>query len=325
MRNAALLLPLCLIVAAGCGSTPVKGEPDALLIEGKKLFQEKNYRQAQRRFRGITKYWEDSDEAEEGLFLEAECKRLRQEGTSAFDTYKSLVKRYPNSRYSVRVAQGEYELGLAHFDGKIKGFLFFKADQGYGVEVLEHMQLNFRNSSLADDALVHVVTYQMKEKSYEDAAATLERLLAEYPRSEHMLWGRFQLARALWLINQGPLYDARLLDRSRRAFEDYIGTAKLLGQAERQADQIRDAEEMIARIDARRAEKEYLIGRFYERTGYPASAAYYYRHCIRTFPGTGSAGECTKRLAELEDVLVRIEKEKAEAKRQAVERIAKQS
>ena len=39
-----------------------------------------------------------------------------------------------------------------------------------------------------------------------------------------------------------------------------------------------------------------LIGRFYERTGRPESAVYYYRHCLRTFPGTKHAKESQDRL-----------------------------
>jgi len=294
-----LLLPIWLALAASCASSPVKGEPDVVLAEGKKRFEAKDWNGALACFRGVRKYNESSDEAEEALFLDAECRRHLREGTRAFETYKKFIEQYPTSQYAVGVAVGEYELGNAFLEGKIPGFLFFKADRGYGVRVLESMQVSFPNHSLADDALVKVAEFQLGRQEYDNAAVTLERLLAEYPRSENMLWARFQLARSFWLQNQGPRYDERLLTRSRRAFEDYIGTARLLGQEEAQAEQIAKAEETIKRIDERRAESEYLIGRFYERTKHPTSAVYYYRHCAQAFPGTKGAAASAERLKTL--------------------------
>jgi outer membrane protein assembly factor BamD (BamD/ComL family) len=290
------VLPLWL---TACKTGLPKGEPAGLLAEGKRAYEAKDYRDATRYFRSVTKRYPEAAEAEEALFLEAECRRHRRQGSVAFESYKKHVETYPNSRYAVGVALGEYHLGVDHFEGRIPSFLIFGKDRAYGVRILEHMQINFRNHSLADDALMRVVSYHLEKRDYADAASVLRRLLAEYPRSEHMLWARFQLARSLWLQNQGPRYDERLLIDSRRAFEDYIGTARLAGMAEKQARQIEAARRMIARIDERRAEKEYLIGRFYERTKRPRAAIYYYEHCVRVYPQTEGAGSARKQLERL--------------------------
>ena len=73
------------------------------------------------------------------------------------------------------------------------------------------MQVNFHNHSKASTALMRVAKFHLENKEYEDASTVLRRLLAAYPRSTHMLWARFQLARSLWLQNHGPPYDVRLL------------------------------------------------------------------------------------------------------------------
>ena len=114
-----------------------------------------------------------------------------------------------------------------------------------------------------------------------------------------MLWARYQFARTLWLQNQGAAYDERLLRQSRRAFEDFIGTAKLTGQAQRLSKRIDAARSMIKRIDTRIARKGYEIGRFYERRRHPSSAIYYYEHVMKTYPGSKYAAESEKRLKKL--------------------------
>lgn len=294
-RLAVLTLPFWL---AACFGVP-KGEPAELLATARAAHKKGDYREASRYANGVTKGHKESDEAEEALYLLADSQRRLRKGGRSFDNYQKFVKTYPNSRFAVEVAVGEYELGVAYLNHEMTSFLFFGADPAYGTRILDHMQIHFRNHSLADDALVRMADFYLEDDDYEPAAEVLRRLLAEYPRSEHMLWARFQLARSLWLQNQGPRYDERLLLQSRRGFEDYAGTARLLGEAERQKEQIKVAEDMVVRINERLAEKEYLIGRFYERTKSPRSAVYYYRHCVRTYPDTEFAAECRNRLETL--------------------------
>lgn len=293
------IAPFLVLALSACAGTP-KGEPAALLAEAKGRYGKDDIRGAKRYAEAIVKGHEESEEAEEALFLAADCQRRLGQGTRAFESYKKFVDKYPNSRFAVGIAQGEYELGTTYLKGDMPAFLFFGADKGYGTRVLDHMQVHFRNYSMADDALVAVADYYIDDEDYEGATDALRRLLAEYPRSEHMLWARFQFARTLWLQQQGALYDERLLIQSKRGFEDYVGTARMMGETERQAAQIDTAEQMIVRINERLAEKEYRIGRFYERTDAPRSAIYYYRHCMRSYPDTTYAEESRKRIGALE-------------------------
>jgi outer membrane protein assembly factor BamD (BamD/ComL family) len=300
MRRFGLLLPFWLALSlGGCRAAIAKGPPDQLLARGKQFLEAKDYRRAEPQFRGVQQRHPESDEAEEAQFLLAETRRHRRKGQTAFESYKKFVERYPNSRFSVGAAVGEYRLGMDHLEGRIPGFLFFKSPRSYGVRILAHMQIHFRNHSLADDALVKVANWHLKKKEYEQAAVVLRRLLSEYPRSPNMLWARYQFGRTLWLQNQGALYDERLLRQSRRAFEDFIGTARLTGQAQRLAKRVDAAQRMIKRIDDRIARKGYETGRFYERRRHPSSAVYYYEHVRKSYPGSKYATESEKRLKKL--------------------------
>ena len=302
-------LPIWLAgLVLGCGTLTPRGTPDELASRGLRYFEEKNYKQAERHFRAVWSDYPNSEEAEQSLFLLAESRRLRRKGASSFESYKEFAKRYPTSRYAEAAAVGEFQLGVAYLDGKMPGFLFFSADAGFGVEIMEHMQLHYRNHHLAQEALIRAADFEIKDKSYESASILLERLLADYPRSKFRLRARYQLARSLYLMNQGPRYDERLLLKSKRGFRDFIGTSRLDGMDATYAKQIAAAERMIVRIDERLAEKQYGIGRFYERTEAPKSALYYYRYCIAQYPDTEFAKRSTERIAELEAEMAPEEK-----------------
>jgi len=162
------------------------------------------------------------------------------------------------------------------------------------------MQRNFRNHSLAQRALVHVAEWHVEEGNHDAAIESLERFLEQYPRSSYALWARFELARALFDSNQGPLYDLRTLYRSRRAFEDFLGTAKLFGKLAEEAERAAEAREYLERIESRLAERGYETGRFYERRDQPGPAAYYYQQVMARHPESPFARSSAERLKELE-------------------------
>jgi outer membrane protein assembly factor BamD (BamD/ComL family) len=300
MRVLARILPVWLaLLGAGCSIRAIDGEPGPLLAEGKKLYEAEEYRQAARRFKGIRKYQADSIEAEEALYYYAECLRQLKDGELAFEKYKRLLEDYPNSRFAVATAEGEYALGVAYLDGKIPGFLFFGKSRGTGVDVLEHMQIHFKHHRLADDALIRVSEYQIKKGYNLAATETLRRLLSEYPRSQHSLRARYELGEALLRMNRGALYDKRILFDARRSFADFVASTEQAGLSERYAKQLESARDRIRLINNRLAERHYETGRFYERVDTPDSAIIYYQAGIREYPGTEYAKRCKERIDKL--------------------------
>jgi hypothetical protein len=65
----------------------------------------------------------------------------------------------------------------------------------------------------------------------------------------------------------------------------------------------------LEQIASTRADKTLDIARFYERTGQPGAARYYYRATTRRWPNTPAAAEARNNLAKLGegDELVQIE------------------
>jgi hypothetical protein len=52
-------------------------------------------------------------------------------------------------------------------------------------------------------------------------------------------------------------------------------------------------------ITMQQAEKDFKMGEFYERTGHPASAYFYYEIVRRRYPGTPYHARATERMNEL--------------------------
>jgi len=298
------ILPLWLCVGVvACQTVFTNGPPDELLAAGENALQAKDYKQAAKYFSAVKQKHSESIEDEKASFLFAETKRLQRYGSSSFKAYKDFAKRYPNSRYSVAAAEGEYKLGVAYFEKTLWGFLFFKPDPVAGARVMEHLQVNYRNFSLADDALMMTGDFFMERKSWESARTYFKQLLAEYPRSKYVLRARYQFSRAVWRMNEGPDYDEKLLLDARRGFLDFAAAVRSEGKTEELAEQLKSADEHVVKVNERLAKKQYRIGRFYERTKSPASAQHYYRYCLTEYPDTAAAKDCAKRLTALQKKL----------------------
>ncbi|MGQ0614201.1 MAG: tetratricopeptide repeat protein [Planctomycetaceae bacterium] len=300
MPHRALFLPIWLAaLLAACSSAP-KAPPDRLLALGKEWASQKRWNRARLHFDALVKRHPAAVEVEEAQFLIAEMRRFAQQGASAFEAYKRFIERYPTSRFCVAAAEAEFALGVQYLEGRMPGFLFFPPDRGQGVKILGHMQANFANHSLADDALVRSGDYLMGNGEHKEAAEAYRSLLAEYPRSEYGLGARRSLAMALWRQSEGAAYDERILLQAARAFQDYVEVARLRNsEAEAESGRVADAEARIQGILEQLAEKQVLVARLYERRNQPRSAAFYYEYCVRQYPGTEHARLAAERLSRL--------------------------
>jgi len=314
MRRFAKTLPIWLLLMASAGCrTAIEGPAPDLLAKGNELFAAKQYDEARRHFDGIREYHLDAEEAEEALLRLAQCDHRLDDGGEAFQKFQKLVDDYPNTRFAPEIAESQYALGVDFLDGKMPGFLFFGTPREKGIEILEHMQIHFRHHPLADDALMKVALFQIGEKDHAEAVETLRRLLSDYPRSNHTLRARYELGHALMVQSRGAVYDQRLLYEARGAYNDFVLTAEEAGQAERYAKQIKAARERMAFATARMAERQYEIGRFFERRGEPNSAIHHYELCIRDYKETEWARRSRQRVSALRPTpkVTRASKEKS--------------
>jgi len=295
------ILPLWLgLLLVACQGPSTSGPPDELLAIGLKAYDSADFSTASTMFSAVRQKHPESAQDEQASIMFAETKRRQRYGGSSFKAYKDFATRYPNSRYAVMAAEGEYHLGNAYYDKTLWGFLFFKPDPVVGAQVMEHMQVHYRNHSLAQEALMDTGEFFLKKKKWEGARTYFKQLLAEYPRSRHVLRARFQFSRAVWEMSEGPDYDERLMLQSKRGFRDFKGAVRAAGKEVEMEKQLISADQFLVKIDEQLAKKQYRIGRFYERTKAPTSALHYYRYCLTEYPDTKAAKKCAKRIRPVE-------------------------
>jgi outer membrane protein assembly factor BamD (BamD/ComL family) len=195
----------------------------------------------------------------EAAFMAAEAELARGKHAKAFQHYVYILENAPFSEHHAAIEDRLYEIGLTYLTGEEYGGWF--DDRARGVQVMETLQLHFRQSDRADDALRHVADYFASDdvKNWEEAALTYRQLAQEYPLSEWAERSLWMSGHCLLLSYDGPQYDrndllraGQMLELSLRTHPRGVAAADARKDLDYCREQLANAELVVAAFYANR-------------------------------------------------------------------------
>lgn len=290
---------LAALVLAGCaGPRPLPGMD--LLASARFAFEHERHEEALEFAEAVLEQRDEEAGADDvtrpGTQAEGEAAWIGAESAlalgrhlKAFRLYKRVLESAPWLPQAAVIEERLYQIGLAFlYDDEYGGWFDSRAR---GVEVLETLQVHFRRSDLADDALRHVGDYFASDevREYTEAALVYERLQREYPDSE---WAE----RSLWLAGHcrlksvpGPSYDR---EEQLRAWDVLRRSLALHPRGVAAAEAARD----LAAVREMLARGEVLVADFYAGRGVLEGERLRLANAALAFPGTEAGEEARARL-----------------------------
>jgi TolA-binding protein len=293
--------------AAGYG--PDEKIARAAMNEGRKLFEEKKYKEAAEKFAQAAARWPDSPLEEDALFLEGESCFFSDRYPKAHDIYGGLLKKYSNTRHLDTVMAREFALGR-YWEQKYTAkpvwpivpnvtdserplFVTF----GYAVQAYQRIRMYDPTGPRADDSLMALGNAYFRRGQYEDAAYHYDLLRKEYPNSKYQADAHVLGLQAKMRMYQGSAYDEtplkdgeKIADAALNQFNDKLGEER------------KRVAEARAQIVEERANREFIHAQYYEQRQCYGAARTYYRNVIKEFPGTQVAKQAEERLAAIADL-----------------------
>jgi tetratricopeptide (TPR) repeat protein len=132
--------------------------------------------------------------------------------------------------------------------------------------------------------MLRIGEYHFEKKDYRDAADAYDEFLTMNPKSARAPHTMALAAQAMYESFKGVPYDETPLVEAEARYK------ALLAQYPDEARKCR-ATDMVREIVTIRGERAYETAKFYERTGRPQSAIFYYRQVAEDFPSTVWASE----------------------------------
>ena len=292
-------------VLSGLGPTDSRNALD-LMNKARTAEENEKTRTAIRAYNKVGKKYSNSVYAPEALYRSAKLRLGQRKYSKAFETFQSVISRYPNTPRFNEIVGEQYRIASALLDGARGRFLWVFpgfTNREKSVEYFEIILFNAPYSDYAPLALMNIARAHQRFDNTDYAIDALDRLINNYPQSVLTPDAYLKLAQAHAGLVDGPYYDQESTRQAITYFEDFM----ILYPSD---NNVADAEKGLAHMKNELAESKMKIGDFYfhKRDNFKA-ARVLYNEAITAYPDSEVAARAKARLAE-----VTTAEEKAAAK-----------
>jgi outer membrane protein assembly factor BamD (BamD/ComL family) len=288
------------------GKGPNEGLAHALYQEGMDLYRDRRYDEAAAKFEEAGLRWPKSPLEEDSLFMLGESYFFADRYSSANDVYEQLIKEYQYTkhldvvvhrlfaigRYWEHLSMDEYWWRL-NFTDKAEPLI---DTFGYALRAFDVIRLNDPTGPLADASIMAQANAHFVRGQYEDAAYNYDLLRKEYAKSPYQVQAHLLGIKSKENIYQGPMYDATVLkDADQIAKQALSQFGPQLGNDRQYVVDTRN------RIHEEMANRDLVLGQFYEKKLCYGSAKFYYADLIKNYPRTPAAEAARERLQQIKD------------------------
>jgi outer membrane protein assembly factor BamD (BamD/ComL family) len=261
------------------------------------------------------------------MYYRAECNRLQGYYPKAADLYVNLLNKFSHTPYREQAIQHMFDIAnywlddtraeMREYKEKREGkrwvvwprFISFDRTkpfldrEGRAIEKLEQVRLHDGRGPLADHALFMCGVVKLFNEDYRNADTYFSEVANKHKDSPLAAKSVELAIYCKHMSTGGSDYDGRKVAEARTlvqtAFDNYPSLAH-----EKRAFLLRQ----LDNINLQQADKDFKMAEFYQRTGHPGSAYFYYELVRRRYPGTKYAEMSVKRMNELRG---KLEKEQA--------------
>lgn len=209
----------------------------------------------------------------------------------AHKVLQEFLNRYAGIELTGDALRLEVVIAETYLTGVKRKFLGLRILSGEDAafEILDDVSVGYPNEPIAPLAIRTKADYLFRTGEHALAELEYARLVREYPNHRYHQPALKRSAEAALASFRGIEYDEAALVEAGERFSDY--RTRYPSAADREGVGL-----VQQNIRAYRAEKEFAIAGYYERTRHLSSAIYYYESAVRSWPDTTGAAKARRRL-----------------------------
>jgi outer membrane protein assembly factor BamD (BamD/ComL family) len=259
------------------------------------LVQEGKYRRAISAIRKFEKRYGKQDPLyPELMVVEAAAWVARRNYDKAGQLLTAFFNEFAGMSIASEAMRLKFVIAEAYLAGAKRRFLgiplFSGEDAGFAM--LDEIVTDDAEGSVAALAIKTKGDHLFRTGEHDLAELEYARLLRDHPQSRYYPFALRRSADAALASFAGVEYDEAALIEAQERFNDYLARFRVAAEQE-------GVGLILDTIRERRAEKDYQIGTYYERTDHLGSAVFYYRLVLQEWPDTVAATRARQRLVLL--------------------------
>ncbi len=239
----------------------------------------------------VKKYGEHDPAYPEVLIAKAEALIGQKEYDKAHKVLQEFLGEFGGMAITSEALRLEFEIAETYLTGvkrKLWG-VFRVSGEELGLQILDEISADHPESRLAELAVKTKGDHLFRTGEHALAELEYSRMMREYPRSRYHQFALGRSAESALASFGGVEYDEAALVEAQERYGDY--RLRYPGAADREGVGL-----ILDSIHEMRAEKDFQIGAYYERTEHPGAAVFYYRGVRTSFPDTVAAAKAGVRL-----------------------------
>jgi len=271
---------------------PLPGTPEGDLFVIRRLNSDERYHAALSAIKDFEKSHGKADALyPEILLARAEALIGQEKFEDAHEVLQKFLEDYGGMAITVDALRLEFIVAEAYLGGvKRTVWKIFKVsavDEGH--KILDKIIADYPDTKLAELAMKAKADRYFRAGDHDLAETEYSRMLREYAQSRYQEYALRKAADSALASFGGVDYDESALVEAQERYDDFRVRFGSAGDRE-QVTVILDS------IKQARAEKEFQIGQYYERTDHLSSAVFYYQLVLKEWPGTIAAAKAASRL-----------------------------
>ena len=277
---------------------PPPGTAKAELFEMKENIRKGEYKSALRSVKPFVAEFGKTHELYPNILIaKGEALIGQEEYDKAHKTTQEFLNEFSGIALTSEALRLEFLIAEAYLGGakrKVWGMKLLSGED-LAMEIFDDLSSDYPNSRISELAYKTKADHMFATGDHALAEIEYGRLLREYPQSRYHQYALRRSADAALASFGGVAYDEAALIEADERFNEYRMTYP--GDSD-----IEGVGLILDGIREKRAEKEYRIAQYYERTRHLSSAVYYYRLVEKEWPGTLAASKASVRLEILNPV-----------------------
>jgi len=286
------------------------------LADAQRLFDEGQYAKACTGFKELAdNTGNNAMLAEQARFMQAESRRVRGHYPEAVDTYHRLLMDFPTGAHRQEACSRIFEISdywLDDFRQELvarqgeKGVLYwyrhwanpldrtkpFVVQESRALEALDYVHTHDFSGPLADKALFWCGYVNYIRGNFDEADHYFSQLVELHKDSTLRPQAIAYAIQAKNNATRGAVYDGRKCAEALHLVQVAESSVPELTRDPEMAERLTKSKFAIR---YQQAEKDFRTAEYYERTGHPGSAVFYYELTRRRYAGTRYADEATER------------------------------
>jgi outer membrane protein assembly factor BamD (BamD/ComL family) len=295
-------------------------QAEAKLQAAEELFNAQKYNDARDKFRALADNTGNSAAlAERARFMQAECRYFAGQYPEAVDTYHKVLLDFPTGAYRRDCCARMFQIcdyWLDDFRAELdkrkdeKGVLRWRPgvgnpldrtkpfidQEGRTLEALQRVHTHDITGPTADKAIFWCGYVNFIRGNFDEADQFLSQLVEMHADSPLRPQAIALAIQAKNNATGGAAYDGRKCAEALQLVHVAEASVPELVNNPEMAEKLTRAKFAIR---SQQAEKDFLMADYYQRTGHPGSAVFYYELVRRRYAGTKYADEATERQAYL--------------------------